>query len=189
MASLITHAVVGAAIGQAGKAEWRRDWRYWLALIGGSMLPDIDSIGFHMGVPYGSLWGHRGLTHSLLFAALIAATVSMSLGRLFQKQWALALLLFAAIASHGLLDAMTNGGLGVAFFSPIDTHRYFLPWRPVLVSPIGISRFFTSRAVRILGSEVLYIWVPALILVVFMKFLRILRIKQAEGLPLSNSQD
>src|SRR6267378_8050335 len=42
---------------------------------------------------------------------------------------------FLATASHGLLDAMTNGGLGVAFFAPFCDTRYFLPWQPIVVSP------------------------------------------------------
>jgi inner membrane protein len=53
--------------------------------------------------------------------------------------------LFLATASHGVLDAMTDGGLGVAFFSPFDNRRYFLPWRPIVVSPISIARFFSGR--------------------------------------------
>ncbi|HEU4994167.1 MAG TPA: metal-dependent hydrolase [Gemmatimonadaceae bacterium] len=35
-------------------------------------LPDLDAIGFWMGIPYDHMLGHRGLTHSLTFAALIA---------------------------------------------------------------------------------------------------------------------
>ncbi len=74
MASLLTHAVVGAAFGQAGKQQWRRKPGFWLATILLSVLPDIDVIGFKLGVHYGDLWGHRGLTHSLLFAAVIATS-------------------------------------------------------------------------------------------------------------------
>jgi inner membrane protein len=71
--------------------------------------------------------------------------------------------LFLATASHGVLDAITNGGLGVAFFSPFDNTRYFLPWRPVRVSPIGVTRFFTPPGFAILQSELLWIWVPAIL--------------------------
>jgi membrane-bound metal-dependent hydrolase YbcI (DUF457 family) len=67
MASLFTHALVGTALGQAGISDWRKDWRFWCLVIVCSILPDIDSIGFLMGVPYGNLWGHRGITHSLVF--------------------------------------------------------------------------------------------------------------------------
>jgi len=68
---------------------------------------------------------------------------------------------FLATASHGLLDAMTDGGLGVAFFAPFDNRRYFLPWTPIRVSPIGIGRFSSSRGYAVLQSELLWIWVPA----------------------------
>ena len=128
------------------------------------MLPDLDVIGFDLGVPYGDLWGHRGFTHSLFFAALAAMFVlviftliaSAAVGRF--KLW---LYLFLATASHGVLDAMTNGGLGVAFFSPFSNKRYFLPWRPIRVSPIGLAHFFTARGIAVLQSEILWIWVPA----------------------------
>jgi inner membrane protein len=164
MASLFTHAFAGAVIGQAGKPDWRKDWRYWTVVAVYSMLPDIDSIGFHMGVPYGALWGHRGLTHSLLFAFMLATLAAMWLDGRFHWQWKMATLFFLVMASHGVLDAMTNGGLGVAFFSPVDRQRYFFPWRPILVSPIGLRGFFTTRGLRIMSSEILWIWCPAILL-------------------------
>jgi inner membrane protein len=80
--------------------------------------------------------------------------------------------LFLATASHGVLDAMTNGGLGVAFFSPFDNRRYFLPWRPVRVSPIAVTRFFTPRGLAILQSELLWIWLPAILLASLVWMLR-----------------
>ena len=57
---------------------------------------------------------------------------------------------------------MTNGGLGVAFFSPFDNTRYFLPWRPIRVSPIAVTRFFTPRGLAILQNEAVWIWLPAI---------------------------
>ena len=152
MASLITHAIVGAALGQGAKPfvaknnAKSKNWRFWCFLVAGSMLPDIDSIGFFLGVPYRSFWGHRGFTHSLLFALIVAVLGVLWIeGGKFRNAWKLGLLFFLAVASHGLLDAMTNGGLGVAFFSPFDLHRYFLPSRPILVSP--------SVHVSFLGEE------------------------------------
>ena len=49
--------------------------------------------------------------------------------------------LFLCTMSHALLDALTDGGLGVAFFSPFSNERYFFPW-----TPIRVSRFFSARA-------------------------------------------
>ena len=70
-------------------------------------------------------------------------------------------ILFPRQASHGLLDAMTDGGPGVAFFAPFANRRYFLPWTPIRVSPT-----FTSRGTAVIRSELFWIWVPAGVLVV-----------------------
>jgi inner membrane protein len=79
---------------------------------------------------------------------------------------------FLATASHGFLDAMTDGGLGVAFFSPFNNTRYFLPWRPIRVSPIGVTRFFSHRGLEVIRSELLWIWLPSALLIVSAWILR-----------------
>jgi inner membrane protein len=120
------------------------------------MLPDADVIGFAFGIRYGDLLGHRGLSHSLLCAAVVGVLV----GRMLGGRAATCLYFAAVTASHGILDAMTSGGLGIAFFSPFDTGRYFFAWRPILVSPIGAG-FFSARGLRVLGNEVGWIWMPS----------------------------
>jgi inner membrane protein len=92
------------------------------------MLPDIDVVGLQLGIRYGDFWGHRGFTHSLLFASILATLVLVagfphaSTG--LNRAW-LWLYFFLAAASHGLLDAMTNGGLGVAFFRLLTIRAIF----------------------------------------------------------------
>ena len=131
-----------------------------------SVVPDLDVLGFRLGIHYGDFWGHRGFTHSLLFAALLAASVSILAFRCLPGTGLLWIwgYLFLVTASHGLLDAMTDGGLGVAFFSPFSNDRYFLPWKPIRVSPIGVGRFFTERGWTVLQSELLWIWLPSTLL-------------------------
>lgn len=169
MASLISHAVAALGIGtvfaRPGVAK-----HVWVIGAVCSMVPDIDVIGFQFGIRYGDFWGHRGFTHSLLFAAILATLVKLGFlrGSPGLGGISLWLYLFLATASHGLLDAMTNGGLGVAFFSPFDNTRYFLPWRPIVVSPISIARFFSERGLAVLQSELLWIWIPAGLLAVSM---------------------
>jgi len=71
---------------------------------------------------------------------------------------------FAVVtASHGMFDALTNGGRGIAFFAPFSNHRYFFPWRPIQVSPIGVG-FFSARGLLALASESLWIWLPSAII-------------------------
>jgi inner membrane protein len=162
MASTFTHAVAALSIGtcfyerKVSKVVW----------IGGavcSVIPDLDVIGFRFGIPYGSFWGHRGFTHSLMFAVLLSVAATTVLLRRNRGigRFALFAYLFIATASHGILDAMTSGGLGVAFFSPFDNSRYFLPWRRIAVSPIAIHRFFSARGFAVLRSELLWVWIPA----------------------------
>ena len=163
MPSIPTHFLVGAALGQAVSQPMRSDWRFWTLAVGCSALPDVDVIGFSFGIRYGDLWGHRGMTHSVLFAAIVGVVAAMLLGGgRAQLLWN-AFLLFLITASHGFLDAMTNGGLGIAFFSPFDPTRHFLPWRPILVSPIGAG-FFSGRGVAVLLSELLWVWPAAIAL-------------------------
>ena len=104
--------------------------------------------------------------HSLFFSAVLSVSVTAILAwheRLKISRSALFAYLFLATASHGILDAMTNRGLGVAFFSPFDNSRYFLPWRPIRVSPIAIHRFFSARGYAVLRSELLWVWIPAIL--------------------------
>lgn len=182
MASVFSHAVAALGIGACFYRQGTPK-RVWVAGAVCSIIPDFDVIGFRFGIRYGDFWGHRGFTHSLLFAALLASVVmvtgfwraSPGLGRL--SLW---IYFFLATASHGFLDAMTDGGLGVALFSPCDNHRYFLPWRPIQVSPIGAGQFFTHRGLEVLQSELLWIWLPAAVLVIAALIFR-RRLSQAEN--------
>jgi inner membrane protein len=56
------------------------------------------------------------------------------------------------IASHGLLDALTDGGLGAALLWPFSDERFFAPWRPLPVAPIG-ARFWSGRGLAVLAVE------------------------------------
>ncbi len=162
MASVLSHPAVAL-----GLQPWFRRALDRRALAAGgicAVLPDIDAVGFWLGVPYGSPFGHRGLTHSLVFAAVLAALVTVAGFRRHAARPAVFAFLFLCGASHGLLDAMTDGGRGIALFWPFDARRVFLPWRPIRVSPIGVSGLSGGRALAILGTELLWIWLPCLIL-------------------------
>ena len=174
MASAFSHAVAALGI----SACFFRPCvptRVWVIGTVCSVLPDTDVIGFQFGIRYGDFWGHRGFTHSILFAALIAGIIvalAFRDGVIGMSPLYLWLFLFLTTASHGVLDAMTDGGLGVAFFSPFDIHRYFLPWQPIRVSSISVSRFFSERGLAVIKGELLWIWVPSILLGVSALILR-----------------
>ena len=166
MPTVFTHAVAALALGKASAGAHRMPARFWLLTALCAVLPDADVVGFSFGLR-GSMLGHRGLSHSLLFAFLVALLVVWLAFRKTRpfKPGLLVLYFFAVTASHGLLDALTDGGSGVAFFAPFDDTRYFFPWRPVEVSPISLDRFFGPRGMEVLKSEFVWVWIPAAALV------------------------
>ena len=164
MATVFSHPA--AAL---GAFPWfRRRLRHPALLLVGmalTVLPDIDVIGFRLGIAYGDLLGHRGLTHSLFFAVVFGALVAWPAARWtgagFKAVW---LYFSICLASHGVLDALTDGGLGIAFLSPFSNERYFFDFRPVRVSALSVQRFFAGDWTGLLAVELKWIWLPALVL-------------------------
>lgn len=157
MPTVFAHAVAGAALGAAA----RPGGRVLAVAAFCAVLPDADVLAFAAGVPYEHALGHRGISHSLAAAALVGA---LAVGLCFRRAhgwlglWAL---FTAATASHGLLDMLTDGGLGVGLLLPLSEARLFFPVRPVEVSPIGAG-FFSARGWAVLQSEAVWVGLPAL---------------------------
>lgn len=127
-----------------------------------AVLPDLDVIGFKLGIRYADLLGHRGFSHSLLFALLLGLLGAALAPWLRCSRPAACGVALAGAASHILLDAMTNGGLGVAALWPFDTDRYFLDWRPIRISPLNLHVFFGRKGLEVLISEWRWVWLPCL---------------------------
>jgi inner membrane protein len=162
MASAFSHVAIPIAIRLGmGKKTIPTSLVIFCSLI--SAAPDLDVIAFRFGIPYDSPWGHRGFTHSIFFAFFFSF-FPILFHRFFKaSRISIYFMTFVSMLSHGLLDALTNGGLGVAFLWPFNSQRYFFPWKVVEVSPLSISRFFTEKGVAVLQSELLYIWLPSLV--------------------------
>lgn len=171
MSTLFAHALVGVTAARLILGPTGLTFGKAVAAAILAMLPDADVVGFRFGVHYADLVGHRGLTHSVLFALVVAVLVTS----VFFRESLIAnvrtfIALFVAMALHGVLDAFTNGGLGVAFFAPLSNLRVFFPWRPLEVSPIGVGKFFTGRGVEILWNEILWVGLPCVLILVFLRF-------------------
>jgi inner membrane protein len=152
---------------------------FWVLTALCSILPDADVLNFAFGVRYGSLFGHRGFTHSIVFAlsvGLIVGLFAFRGTRTGLSNTALIIHFTLATLSHPVLDMMTDGGSGVALFAPFSAERYFLPWRPIEVSPIGM-RFFSERGLEVLENEIVWVWLPALALLLASRLYR--KAKQA----------
>jgi inner membrane protein len=152
----IGHVLVGAAAAKAYRTGRRTIVTPLAAAIlwsGLSLLPDVDVIGFPLGIKYADPWGHRGATHSLVFALAVATVVGVIARAARLPAWRTALVAAAVVASHALLDTMTDGGLGCALLWPFSNERFFAPWRPIPVAPIGPA-FISLRGLRIALIEV-----------------------------------
>lgn len=163
MPTIPSHAVVGAAIGMFFPRAIRRP-RVLMAGAICAMLPDADTLGMWLEIPYESLFGHRGFTHSICFAMLVAASCTLFIKT--PERFLAACYIFLATLSHPLLDALTSGGLGVAFFSPYSNHRYFFPWRPIKVSHIGVGQFIKHNGLAVLKNEFKWLWMPSLFVII-----------------------
>jgi inner membrane protein len=161
MASL-GHVAVGLALGRLvhgrsgdGARDTRSPARAMVLLSALALAPDLDVISFALGIPYAHAFGHRGASHSLA-AGLLAAGLAAVMAR---DQRAPAGSWFAAVAvavgSHGLLDALTDGGLGAALLWPFSDARFFAPVRPLPVAPIGLD-FLSPRGLHCAVVELLW---------------------------------
>ena len=165
MASVFGHAVL--ALGAFYISPKSRMKILGVAVIGVvcSALPDADVLTFRYGIPYEHMFGHRGFTHSIFFAFMLSLTlvaIRFNKRSLRNSIW-LFLFYFFCTASHGVLDAMTTGGRGIAFFAPFSAERYFLPWRFIQVSPMSASRFFSDWGIAVLKSEFVFIAIPVFV--------------------------
>jgi inner membrane protein len=120
----LTHLVLGAAIGEAvlGKKIGRK------AMLLGAIadtLPDFDVFASPCVTHAQQLMVHRGITHSFLFAIVIALLLGWLFSKWFkktdvsQKEWTL--LFFLGMFTHDIIDAMTCYGTG--WFEPFSSYR------------------------------------------------------------------
>ena len=154
MASL-GHVAVGMAAArlQAGRVPSVASVAAWSAL---SLLPDADVVGFLVGVEYGDPWGHRGATHSLAFSVAVGLILGLAARWFHRPALRTGLVASGVLVSHALLDTMTDGGLGCALLWPFDLTRYFAPWRPIPVAPIGLEMFSAWGAIVVLAELVIF---------------------------------
>ena len=174
MPTILSHPAVPLAI---GLGLGRRTVPKTLLLAGVivSVLPDFDVIGFRLGIPYSSELGHRGFSHSLFVAAIVAFFGALFLRRYKIRFSSAALFLFVSMASHGLLDTFTTGGKGIGLLWPFSSARFFAPYQVIKVSPISNTRFLSGRGFSVLSSELLWVWLPAAALGLLLFSIRKLR--------------
>lgn len=160
MPSILSHPAVPLAL---GLALGQRIIPPRLLIVGlvASVLPDLDVLAFRLGIPYAHSLGHRGASHSVVFALFLGLLALAFAPHLHASRKAAFLFVFVAAVSHGLLDMLTNGGLGVALAWPASDSRFFFPFQVIEVSPLSLRRFFSPKGAAVMLSELLWVWPPS----------------------------
>jgi inner membrane protein len=154
----IGHFAVGMAATRVTNPPDRVSLSAWMGiLVGAAYLPDIDVLAFAFGIPYDAPFGHRGALHSPAVAVLCAALLGAIAWCFRVRPLRIVAVAALVMASHGLLDAFTDGGRGVAFLWPLSNTRYFAPWRPLPVSPLGVHAFSVGGLKFMLNEAVLFL--------------------------------
>jgi inner membrane protein len=105
----LTHTLTGFALARAGLD--RRTRGATLTLVLASNVPDVDLV-FQLGGPASYLEHHRGITHSLVAAPLLAVTLAAAIRfgvREARMPW-LVLAGLVGVLGHLLMDLWTNYG-------------------------------------------------------------------------------
>lgn len=171
MASVFGHSILGFTISKLFDSQNLK----WLlgAAIFSTILPDFDVLGYRLGIAYEHPFGHRGFSHSIIFALLWSVFLMITIGKKNKVIWFV--VIFLSTISHGLLDAITTGGMGIGFFIPFDNSRYFLPWSLIEVSPLGIRSFFSEWGLKVIFSEIRYVFLPCFIILFARYFFNLIK--------------
>lgn len=160
----VGHIAVGLAAKRLSRQPHGVPGAAWtMVLVTSSLLPDADVIAFRLGIPYSAPFGHRGASHSLMAAALVSALIWMVSSWLDLSACRMAVTCGLVLATHGLLDTLTDGGLGIALLWPFSNQRFFAPWRPLPVAPIGLRILSPHGLALMLYEAVLFlpVWIIA----------------------------
>jgi inner membrane protein len=141
--SLLGHVAIGVVAGR-GVTDVRGDGEALVGRLVGfsalALLPDSDLILGAL-MPGVGLFEHRGPSHSLVVAAvvaIVAAFILTAAGQSHPGRWAG--LVFVVVASHGLVDTLGQSDLGVQLLWPFSDARILAPWHilpnPALEHPL-----------------------------------------------------
>lgn len=171
MASVFGHVVSAIGIGSVFPRKEMTAKVFLIGAISASM-PDLDVISWYLDVYGMDMLEHRGLTHSLPFALLWSVLLVFGFHKQSEVKTKLWFYYFLCTASHGLIDGCTTGGDGIAYFAPFSSFRTHLPFEVIQVSPLGVKRFFSEWGLKVIKSELIWIGIPSLCLMIAGAFFR-----------------
>lgn len=148
----IGHLAVGLAAGRLHAGREGPRWRATLVFTGLAFLPDVDGLALVFRPEPGSVWRHRGASHSVLLAAAAALAVTALVGGLGRSRWRTFATALAVTAGHGLLDALTRGAGGPMLLWPFSAEKILFPFAFIPASPL-LPRLLTQRGVEVMLRE------------------------------------
>ncbi len=142
----IGHLMIGLGGGRYPAVATHNRWRLMAALALLAICPDGDLLTLPLGVEANTLYGHRGLSHSMVVGVLLAVGFGRWARRWKVNQWQATWAALLALGSHGVLDCMNVGSKGVALFWPISSRFFEVSWHPIpavitvedLFRPVGL---------------------------------------------------
>jgi inner membrane protein len=153
----VAHSLVGASL---VAAVLPRRPRYWLPLAAGAVLANAADFDFLLVFLFRSRAWHRGFTHSLVFALVVALGLLFALGRRRARE---AAAFGLAFASHSVIDfATTKAGGGLELLWPFSVDRLGLRWWGLSELP---SRLPLAEILRSLSLEFVLFAPPLLFLI------------------------
>lgn len=133
----LTQIVLGGAVGEAVLGKKIGNKAILWGAIGGT-IPDLDTIPGQFMDMVSRLDIHRGFSHSIIFAVLIAPILGYLIRKIHNKKeatnWEWTQLFFWSIFTHPLLDIFTTWG--TQFFWPFE-------WRIAIQSIFVIDPLYT----------------------------------------------
>ncbi|WP_462317293.1 metal-dependent hydrolase [Marinilabilia sp.] len=122
---LVTQTVLGAALGEIVLGRKAGNKAILWGAVGG-LIPDLDIFVSPFFSEVDGLFVHRGFSHSLIFAFILAPLMGWLIHHIHKKkmdikrrEWTI--LVFWAVLTHPLLDYFTTYGTGA--FLPFHSHR------------------------------------------------------------------
>lgn len=146
----VTHGLAGALLAEAG---FRRGYgrQATVALVAGALIPDIDVL-WASGRGVAALELHRGITHSLLGAAVLAVGVgAVARGLGPERRWG-RLVGMAALGigvGHLFLDLVTS--FGIQLFLPFSRARPAWDWLFIIDLWFSVPLLLAVAAARVTG--------------------------------------
>ncbi|MEQ8625891.1 MAG: metal-dependent hydrolase [Vicingaceae bacterium] len=134
----LTQIILGGAVGEAVLGKKVGNKAVLWGAVGGT-IPDLDTIPGQFLDTVSRLEIHRGFSHSIVFALLMAPLLGFLIHKLYRKKkeanwWGWTQLFFWAIFTHPLLDIFTTWG--TQLFWPLD-------WRIAIQSVFVIDPIYT----------------------------------------------